>query len=130
MKEWPAAASVLWATREHRESIWESGSCYIPVSNPPPLFRLCHFNPQSFKPNAPETLVLIKAAGVCDRAEKHSSMPSLHSAEASLTAEAEVTGDQAECTLSLFPSCSHAAHVLSLTRPCYGLVLLMVMKVK
>lgn len=71
-------------------------------------------SPQSF--NAPKTLVLIRTASA-SQLRLYQCLP----AEASFIREPEVTGDQL-----LDPSCSHAAHVV----PCYGLVLLLVRKVK
>lgn len=123
VKEWPAAASVVWATRELRECFSGSLNSYIPDLNAqvgalthssflPGTIHLhcfaCVTSPQSVRNNVPETLVLMKASGVTGNT--YQCPP----------CAAHLPAYQTECTLFLDPSCSHATHVVTLTRPCYG----------
>lgn len=120
MKEWPAAASVVQATREHKECFWGHGAATFQNVQKGALSLLQAIThcfpgvayPQSIEHNAPETLVIIKATGVGNQPPEHVSMSSLCSAEASLTGELEVTGGQTECTFPLI------LHVLTLLMLC------------
>lgn len=89
MKEWPAVASVVQATREHKECFWghEAATFQTQMLRWEHSFRtlrhaIIHCFPcvtylQSLKHKVPETRELIKAAGVCSWLAEDISMPSL-----------------------------------------------------
>jgi len=93
VKEWPAAASVVQATREHRECFGGHGAATFqtqmgalysqsaPGQNPPPLFCLSLIH-------RPSSIMSLKHWSslrllVSVWAATHVSMPALYSAEAS-----------------------------------------------
>lgn len=122
--------SVFGVTEQlHSTFKYSDGSSHFSVCSKPwptsTIFSVTY--PQSVKHTVPETLVLIS---VCGWPAAHVSMPSLCSALSVTCRWARSHGRPDWVLPFLDPSCSHAAHVVTLTSPCYGLVLLTVMKVK